>query len=104
MNAYGMWKKKMTNMIIAALAEHGDEKSLRQERLSQDARDLIAWIIREKIPANDLIQMPTNVVEIRIGDDEMSQLFSEVRCDGDSDNGAQLYEQARKEIEARSAE
>lgn len=75
--------------------------------------------------------MPTNVVEIRIGDDEMSQLFfggaimhggstapryfkhledeewavvMSNDCDGDSDNGAQLYEQARKEIEARSAE
>jgi len=60
------------NPVVACLAPSHEYHSIRQDRLSQDARDLLAWAFREKLPANDISPLPMNAVELKI-------------CDNDSD-------------------
>lgn len=92
--------------------------SRRQELLSQDARDILAWAFREQLPASEVCPIPMTAAEVRIEgdahnilyggagflrhggsdslsyfkhiDDEGWALVFSHDCDGDPDRGAKL--------------
>jgi len=53
----------------AVLDPHRDKKSLRQELLPQDARDLLAWCFAAKISVNDEVpEIIMTAAEVRLDD------------------------------------
>lgn len=55
---------------LAHLAPSRESRSLRQDRLSQDARDLLAWAFIQRLSASDEIPVPMTAAEVRIGPDD----------------------------------
>ena len=60
--------------VKAYLAPNEAHKSRRQDQLSQETRDLMAWAFREGIPASELLPMPINAFELLIGDNDLHRL------------------------------
>ncbi len=60
-------------MIAAVLAPDSAKRSVRQELLSQDARDLLAWAFDKGLGVGPL-EMPISAAEVKIGDRDVEQI------------------------------
>ena len=63
--------------IDAVLGPSGEQSSLRQNKLPQQVRDLLAHCFDAGISANDLLPVPMNAAEVRIEGALNSILFGE---------------------------
>jgi len=57
-----------SGMVAGYLAPSHHAKSIRQDKLSQDARDLLAWAFACNLPASEVLPMPMSAAEVRLDD------------------------------------
>ena len=50
-------------------------KSIRQEKLSQDAQDIIAWAFIQNVILNDFPFMEVTAMEVKLGGDEVNKIL-----------------------------
>ncbi len=55
----------------------GEPLSRRQEKLSEDARDLLAWAFEAGLPASSILPIPMTAAEVKIGEGDVSRI-----CEG----------------------
>ena len=112
------------NNVLAVLGSSDDKKSIRQEKLSQQARDFLAFIFQEKVQIETLLTVAISAVEVLIKDDldaicygqgtvvfhggsDSDKYFKHCDdpgwaivyrsdCDGDADRGGQIMDRIVK--------
>jgi len=77
-------------IISAQLVPSESRPSIRIDRLPIEALDICAWIFDQGIPANPIVPMPTNTIEVRLDDPVHNLLYGDgtvcmhAGSDGDS--------------------
>ena len=60
--------------LLGYIGPSGEHLSRRQEMLSQDARDILAWAFREGLPANSMLPIPMTAAEVKIGEGDVNRI------------------------------
>jgi len=63
--------------IEAYIGPNGEHLSRRQEKLSQDARDILAWAFKIGFPASSVLPIPMTAAEVKIGKGDAQRI-----CEG----------------------
>ena len=61
--------------VNAYIAPSKESKSIRQELLSEDARNLLAYAFACRVPANADIPVRMTAVEVKIGDNDVQNII-----------------------------
>lgn len=79
-------------MSIAVCESNQPQRSRRQHLLSQDARDVLAWVFEKRLPANETLREPITAAEIKISENDLDSIIydNDFVKHGDSDSPGQF--------------
>ena len=68
-------KEANQSRLTACLSPSGEQRSIRADELTQNARDVLAWAFNQELSASELAPIPMTAVEVKTGDDDVLNIM-----------------------------